>query len=162
MRKLVLVLAVTLSSFTNLMAQKDSVTVVDYVDEMTDEKYLFASRDLFVIDEEDTNKGIIITPGINVLNHKVRFIIETFKLGGCNENNILIIKFIDGSKFKMKSYNEFNCKGVTYFSTRNEMIIKLKNIEIDKIYYQNGRTYESGTFPISDKRYFIQLYKGLK
>ena len=88
-------------------------------------------------------------------------IVTPYKLGSCNENNTLIIKFVDGSKVKLSSWNKFDCDN-TYFDLTNSLESKFKTVEVEKIYYQNGRTYDSGTFPLENPRYFIQLYKGLK
>jgi len=166
MKKVLLGLALTVASFTSLTAQEktymnsiDSVTVTKEVDDMTDKVYWFASHRLIAANEE-RNKGFNISPSIRG-NSITDFIVTSANMGSCNENNTLIIKFIDGSKIRLKSWNDFSCEN-SYFKVSYSLTSKLKTTEIDKIYYQNGRTYDSGTFPVTRPRYFIQLYKSLK
>ena len=137
----------------------DSITVTKEVDDMTDKVYWFASHKLIAANKERT-KGFNISPSIRG-NSITDFIVTSANMGSCNENNTLIIRFVDGSKVKINSWNDFSCKN-SYFKTTSLLTRKLKTIEIDKIYYQNGRTYDSGTFPVTRPRYFIQLYKSLK
>jgi hypothetical protein len=166
MKKVLVTIALSVASLTSLTAQKstqlnsiDSVTVTKEVNEMTDKTYWFASHNLIGANEQRT-KGINIQPSIR--GKKISdLIVEPVGLGSCNENNTLIIKFVDGSKATLKSWNEFDCKN-SYFNIPIDLIKKLKTIEISKVYFQNGRTYDSGTFPVTRPRYFIQLYKGLK
>jgi len=147
--------AVSLVSF----AQSDTVKVYTYVEEMTEKSYIMTTVDL--IATENGTKGIKIMANISNAKELTSFIISQYDMGSaCNENNTLIIKFIDGSKIKILSYNQFSCKN-SYFRVPFTAVEQLKTLEIEKIYYQNGDSYESGTFPVNNPRYFIQLYKGL-
>jgi len=147
--------AVSLASF----AQSDTVKVYTYVEEMTEKSYIMTTVDL--IATENGTKGIKIMANISNAKELTSFIISQYDMGSaCNENNTLIIKFIDGSKIKILSYNQFSCKN-SYFSVPFTAVEQLKTLEIEKIYYQNGDSYESGIFPVNNPRYFIQLYKGL-
>mgnify|MGYP003657759163 CR=1 FL=1 len=160
--KQLLILAAIVLGISVAFGQKDSVKVFKYVNDMTDKSYWMTSISCFAVSETDENKGLIIDPSITSDAKSVRaFIVTSYKLGNCNENNTLIFKFNDGSKVKLRSWNEFSCKN-SYFNVTGVLADKLKNVEVEKIYYQNGRTYDSGTFPLDNPRYFIQIYKGLK
>jgi hypothetical protein len=157
MRKTITTIAAVLASFVSF-GQADSVTVKTTVDEMTDKVYVLPSSDL--IATSDGISGIKIMPCMNS-ERVTMFIVMQYSLGSaCNEDNTLIIKFTDGTKIKMKSWNDFDCE-TAYFSPSTTDDEKLKTLDIEKIYYQNGRSFQSGTFPVENSRYFIQLYKGL-
>lgn len=161
MKNIIVTLAAVVVSVLGVNAQTDSVTVTKHTDEMTDKVYLFPSATLFAIDKYDKKKRLIIRPSINVSTKELSLIVEPYKLGLCNENNTLIFKFSDGTKIKLKSWNSFDCKN-SYFEITKKLKNKLRTLEIEKVYYMNGYSYESGTFPVDNKRYFIQLYKSLK
>jgi hypothetical protein len=160
--KQLLILATLVLGMSVAFGQNDSVTVYKYTDEMTDDSFWMTSIRCFAISETDQNKGLIIDLSISNNATSIKSIIVfAYKLGSCNENNTLIFKFVDGSKIKLRSWNKFSCKN-SYFNVTSALADKLKNVEVEKIYYQNGRTYDSGTFPIDNPRYFIQVYRGLK
>lgn len=159
MKKLVLILvlvAVNLVSF----AQSDSVIVKRVVHEMTDEVYWSTNFRLVAANQELT-RGFTVQPIIDKGTYIIDLIVKPVGLGNCNENNVLIIKFVDGIKVKLKSWSDFDCT-VAYFTPTNYLVSKLKVVEVDKMYFQNGHTLDSGTFPVDNPKYFIQLYKGLK
>ena len=158
MKKLITTIALVAVSLVSF-AQSDSVTVSREVDDMTDKVSWYANVILVAANEGKT-KGITIQPSIANGSSINTLIVSPVGLGNCNEDNTLIIKFVDGSKVKLSSWNKFDCE-VAYFAPTSALVTKLKAVEIDKIYFQNGRTFDSGTFPVSRPRYFIQLYKGL-
>lgn len=158
MRRLLTALAL-LSSL--LVVAQDSVYVSKVVDEMTD-KVSYLPSTVFIA-SDDEKEGFIIDPYVDV--SKVTFkhiIVETFKMGSpCNEDNTLIFKFTDGTKMKLKSWNDFDCKA-SYFSINSVNAEILITKEISKAYFENGRSFVSGTFGVKNPRYFIQLCKSIE
>jgi len=157
MKKVALVFALTVVSLVSF-SQSDSVIVKKSVNEMTDEVRWVTNFRLVAANQELT-RGFTIQPIIDG-GAVVDLIVSSVGMGNCNDNNTLIIKFVDGSKVKLKSWNQFNCEE-SYFTPTNELVSKLKTLELDKMYFQNGYTFDSGTFPVDNPRYFIQLFKGL-
>lgn len=158
MKTLTLITIALLLSF-NLAAQSDSIIVSVVVDEMTDKEYYLTSKDLLATN--DNIKGVSI---MVITNNKVMssFAVKSYSMGSkCNENSTLIFLYSDGTKTKLKSWNKYSCK-TSYFTPTAEMITKLKTLEVEKIYFQNGTSLESGTFIITEKRYFIQVLIGLE
>jgi hypothetical protein len=84
-------------------------------------------------------------------------------IGGCNENDEIIILFENGEKIIKTSWKEFNCDGETYFNMDEEDIELLRTQPLSKIRMTNGRTYDSYTGDVKqkDKRYFIQVLYAL-
>lgn len=158
MKNIIVTLATVLISVLGVNAQTDSVTVVKTVNEMTDKVSYNAS--FVLLATNDGEKGLRIRPYL--ADKKLsNFMVYTYMMGSkCNKDNTLIIKFSDDTKIKLSSWNEFDCKN-SYFKVTPELLVKLKTLEIEKIYFLNGDSYESGTFKVEDKRYFIQLIKGL-
>lgn len=143
-------------------AQSDSVYIVKSLDDMSDKVYFFPSRQIACIsDDRKTGFGVSIFldkkgDGCSASDLKVKMV----NIGGCVENNQIIILFDDGEKISLVSWNDFNCKGDAWFTLSGSDKEKLSTTKIKKIKVQNGRTYESFTQEVkdSDKDYFIQLF----
>lgn len=151
---------ITLALITlNLSAQSDSVIVHNTTHEMTG-KILTKVSEPFIA-STDGERGVSLTMFFEN-NQLTGLTAYTYLMGvRCNENNIMIFKFSDGSKITLKSWNDFSCKN-SYFDTTQELITKFKTLELDKVYFMNGDSGIDGTFTISQKRYFIQIMKGTK
>lgn len=161
MKNLLLIFILLLSMgtlFSQSARWSDSVIVSRITDDMTDE--IDFECNVTFLCSNDGKKGIQIQPYYDGKELKT-FIVNTYKMGSeCNKNSTLIIKFVDGTKIKLSSWNKFSCTEA-YFSPRIHHE-KLSTLEIEKVYFMNGSSYESGVFPPYNKRYFIQYFKGLK
>ena len=142
-------------------AQDDSVYVQKMVDDMSEKVYYFPSRKM-VCATQDKKTGFTVSvfidkkgDGVVVSDLNVKMV----NIGSCVENNEMIIMFEDETKISLKSWNEFNCKGDAWFKTSKSDREKLATLRIKKIKVQNGRTYESYTYELTDDEdYFIQLF----
>lgn len=145
---------------------EDSVYVVKATDDMSGETYVYGSRD-FVCANDAVKIGFRVSTYIDFLNSdklSVSMITVTMVgIGGCNENDEMIILFENGEKITKTSWKKFNCDGETYFNMNKKDIQLLRTQPLSKIRMTNGRTYDSYTGDVKqkDKRYFIQLFYAL-
>ena len=160
MKKLhTLLLLLTLST-----AAAAQITIEKEVDYMTDKVSYEASERFYVADNERTS-GFAIDVVIDIENEKLYskgWIVTTADLGGCNEDNDLIILFTDGSRMNLKSFSKFNCDEVAFFylDLQQEAYIATKRIK--KMRFRNGYSYETYTAEVEVQDYFIQLYDAIE
>jgi hypothetical protein len=150
-----LLISAAFSSFSQVIIEKK-------IDEMTDEVAYLATR--FSAINEDEDKGLVMDVVINDNGsgfEAKHIAIQTIGLGSCNENNTLIILFEDGSKFTLKSWNEFNCKSLHFFTLSDSNIELLSSSLVSKIRITNGRDHSSVTVDVDFKNYFIEFYNQL-
>ena len=165
MRKLLFLmsamLVLTLSSFGQKITYK--------VDDMTDEySYTFHtsvdSSACFV--SEDNKTGFVISVGFREdlgkklstsLTFNVIYVHFAIKGMDCVENGNLIIKFIDGTKIILNSFNDFNCKDYFFFSVLPKQKLILSSTPIDKIMLSDNRSGVSYTFSPDNPKFFIEL-----
>jgi hypothetical protein len=143
---------------------KDSVYVVKATDDMSGKTYVYGNRD-FICANDDGGIGFRISTYINSKNLSFSMITATMVgIGGCNENDEIIILFENGEKITKKSWKKFNCDGEAYFNMNEKDIQILRTQPLSKIRMTNGRTYDSytGDVKLKDKRYFIQLFYALE
>ena len=141
----------------------DSVYVVKETDDMSGKTYVYGSRDFFCANDADAI-GFIVSTFINSDKLSVSIMTVTMVgIGGCNENDEIIILFENGEKITKTSWKKFNCDGETYFDINEKDIQLLRTQPLSKIRMTNGRTYDSYTGDVKqkDKRYFIQLLYAL-
>jgi len=137
--------------------QTDSVYVVKQTDAMSGKIYVNGSRD-FICANDVGKIGFRVSTHINSDNLKFSMITATMVgIGGCNENDEIIILFENGEKITKRSWNKFNCDGKAYFNMNDKDIQLLRTQTLSKIRMRNGRTYDSYTGDVKqkDKRYFI-------
>ena len=135
----------------------DSLFVIMNKDDMDGTITYYPSK--AILASEDGDKGFtlaaFLTSGMNVEDLKV-------KSGnlGCNEKDEIIILFDNDEKIVKKSWNEFNCKGNSWFHLSSSDKELLSKQPIKKVRFTSGRSYESYTQEIqgSDKTYFIRLF----
>jgi hypothetical protein len=158
MKKLNLIIALLLSTIT--IAQKDSVLIQKYLDDIENTTYYFSTYELIVSNDEKTGATLDVH-----INPDFTFSMITSKLvnlGLCTENVTLIIVFENGDKVTVESWNKFNCDGDAYFYLNKSDIDKLSTLAISKIRITNGYTYESVTATVDNPRYFIQIFWAIK
>jgi hypothetical protein len=130
------------------------------VDKMTDKAYAFSSKGLMC--SEDGDKGFFITADFQFKNGKVIYnglSLKSAKIGNCVEKSNLIFLFEDDTKFQLTAWNDFNCDGKSWFDYGGRSFDKLVHKKIKAIRFQNGRTFDSYTYPLtdSDKLYFLEV-----
>ena len=162
MKKLItsLLLLISLSVFS----QQDNYKLLYYKDIMTDKEYVFSREKIQCF--EDVKKGFIV--GISWKYDKNKIIysgltVVSAGIGACVEKDDLIILFEDDTKISLKSWNDFNCKGRSYFDLYGTELNNLTK-KIKAIRFQNGRDYSSYTFNLikeTDKTFFIDAKASL-
>lgn len=126
-------------------------------DVMTDKQYAYGNKSLFCL-KSDTegftisisykNKSDVVTySGISV---------RSAGIGSCTEHDKLLFLFEDDTKLSLVSWNDFNCKGTSYFDLYGKEFENL-NKKIKAIRFENGRSGESYTHFVKseDVDYFI-------
>lgn len=142
-----------------VVQKKDTVVIVKDFNEMTERTSYTTKQNFFATN--NGSKGVQIVPsfgesGIFLLN------VFTHEMGSvCNEQNTLILKFADGTKDYLRPYGKFNCDYAVFY-VEPEVLEKLETLEIEKVYFKNGSSLESGTFKVQQARFFIQLTQGIQ
>lgn len=153
---------------THLFSQ--SLTIKRTIDKMDDSEYFEASKSLKLVGA--SNKWFVIEPMLakNDSNKiECRGLYIRFSgIGSCNDNDVMDFLFMDGSKLKIKAFNEFHCKGTSAFIVSNVFSESLQSISalnkpIKSIRFTNGRTFDNLTVdvPAKDKKYFIELQSAI-
>ena len=152
MKKILLAMALC----TGLATAKD-IEILRFQDEMTDRVSFLPSKDILV---KEGKKGFRIFLQINNELEAIGLILFHAGIGGCSENDNLIILLENGEKLKLDSWGDFNCKGNSYYNINSFDIDLLGSSPIKKIMFKNGRTYDSMTkeVPADQKNYFIKLF----
>lgn len=138
----------------NKTTSSENIRILVAKDKMTDKTYYKLTKYLTF---QKGEKTLIIKPTID--NKKYSGISIYFdNIGSCNENNTLIFLFEDSTKFELQSWNEFNCKGYSYFDLYGKAFSKLQK-KVISIQFQNGRTYNTFTVDLdnSDQDYFMKV-----
>ena len=164
MKKSVITLVAILSFFTTLTAQK--VYIKKISDPMEDAPFYLLINDI-VLSNGSKTKGARMdafiddkNDGLIVGDVSVRMV----NIGGCVENNELVILFEDTTKITLVSWNKFNCDGNAWFHVSEDEALKLSTLKMKKIKITNGVTYDSFTSDIkpADADYYIQVYNAVK
>lgn len=159
LKNILLLLAVILStSETFSQSQSDSVYIIRETDDMSGKVYVYGNR-AFIVSNPENTTGFRISTYITDQFEVGMITVKMVGLGGCNENDEMIILLENGEKITKRSWKKFNCEGEAYFSLDNYDLDLLRKTPISKIRITNGRTYKSytGEVKTKDKRYFIQL-----
>jgi len=141
--------------FSASVTANDSIVFTKYQDKMTDRVYYMTNRDLIIANSTKTEGA-----KFQYVYDSNELIVTLVGLGGCNENNTIIILFENGLKQTLESWNKFDCEN-SYFKIEDDEL--LRKYEMQTIRVTNGYSFESVTvdIPKRNKRYFIQLYKSL-
>lgn len=157
-----LILAVTTSTS---FSQKDSVYISKISDDMEDKTYYFPSRKM-ICAKEDKKTGFSLSAFLQYKGDEITISelkVVMVNIGSCNEKDELIFLFEDDTKINLKSWNDFICKGDSWFMLSKSDREKLSTLKIKKIKVQNGRTFESYTHELTENQdYFVQLFYAAK
>lgn len=134
-------------------------------DKMTDNEYLFCNWNL--VAKKTQNTGFLLKiyfrkeDSVWVYSGLTSVVAG---IGGCHENDYLIIMFDDSTKVRTDMWNDFDCAGDVYFDFSRELEEMLRTKPINTIRLTNGRTYDSYQVTYTkkeDKDYFITYFKKL-
>ena len=102
----IFILTTFIIGFNFLNAQSpDSVYIEKFVDEMEGKEYLLTSNNLTFLNDSQ-NKGFTLTAFMTSGFDLTTVYVEMFGLGGCNENDVIIIQLENGETRKLKKQNK--------------------------------------------------------
>lgn len=141
------------------------IYIIKEVDDMTDKVYYYMSKGLLCVNDEQ-NKGFRVNYSFSAKGGVVKIDgLSVKSVGlGCVKATSLIFLFEDGSKINITSWNDFNCKGNSWFMASAANQKKLAEKKIAKIRVQNGDNGKSYTQELTgaDQSYFINSTNALK
>ena len=135
--------------------------IIKDCDDMTD-KCSYYPRFNMILANDDKTVGFTLDARIVEKEGQLSvadIMVLSVNIGNCNENDKLILMLSDSTKLSLVSWNKFNCEGNAWFSLRESDVNRLASNKIIKAYFQNGRSYDSFTKPITgeDQDYFVKL-----
>lgn len=146
MKKTILIF---MSALTLSASAQDSATVKK--DDMTGEYLASAPRSIICM-SDDREKGFKLFMGVDYEKNRLKYsgvICLSYNIGSCVEHDNLIFLFEDGTNYTTpSSWNDFNCKGYSYFDFKGKDMMKL-NKRIKAIRFTNGRTSDYYTHYLS-------------
>jgi hypothetical protein len=133
-------------------------------DKMTDKSYAFGSKSLLC--SEDGKKGFIVSISLNFKDGEVTYRglnVTSAGIGSCVEKSTLIFLFEDDTKVQVAAWNDFNCEGKNYMDWQGKSFDKITIKKVKALRFQNGRTYDSFTYNLTDKEqsYFLEVASAL-
>jgi len=133
-------------------------------DVMTDKELVWGSK--IILCSEDGKKGFSIRVSFEKKKDEVKYqglTVISAGIGNCMEKDELIFLFEDDSKYSLKSWQDFNCAGKSYFDLYGKFFDEFNSKKIKAIRLTNGRSYESYTYkPTStEASYFIEVKQAL-
>lgn len=147
---LLTLLMVTYSQNTDSITESkvtESKLISKSVDEFTD-KVSYSTRGMvFYADGGDMKtEGMVMEVFLKNKKGKLNsgtVYLKAAGMKGCiDEGSTLIVMFENGEKTTLTNWNDFNCKGINYFSLSGKEDL-FKNNKIKALKYTNKRTYES-------------------
>lgn len=162
MKKLSVLFGALLLAFSGF----SQVKIEKEIDDMTDKVSYYVSH-LFVVANDEQTKGFTIKAMLKEDKtagkiYSDGWIVNSYNLGGCNEDNELIFLFTDGSKITLKSFSKFRCERYSFFALTLEEEAMIASKEIDKVRFTNGYTFDSYTGAPVNSKFFIEVYDALE
>ena len=146
---------------------KDSIEnkIIYSFDVMTDVEYLKFEKGLLC--SRDGETGFIIFVDITLEKGIIKydgFRVTSANIGSCLEESKIIFLFEDDTKIDLVSWNDFNCKGNSYYDLYAKFWDKISTKKVTAIRFTNGRSYESYTYELTSKEqsYFMELNELIK
>ena len=174
MKKLTLILItllVSLSTFgqtkkpTTSQLPKKTFILLYEKDKMTDKEYLICNWKLIALKTKST--GFLLKPefvkddSLWLYNGLTCLVAG---IGGCHEDDFLIILFDDGTRVRTEMWNKFDCEGNVYLDWDKELEEVLRTKSINTIRLTNGRSFDYHEVTYTkkeDKNYFITYFNKL-
>lgn len=140
-------------------------TIIGDCTDLSGNCYYYVKENIIVTNSEKS-KGFTFSPSVDMKNKNLvcdGIIASMVNIGGCCENNTMIMLLADSSTITLKSWNKFNCKGDAFFNLTKDEAQLLRTHKILKAQIKNGRTYDSfqNSIPTSDQDYFLRFFKEL-
>jgi len=150
-----------IASLVATIAAQAQPYIVQSCDDMTDKCIYYPSEKIIIANEAKT-KGFTISLHLTQKPSQIGvsgIMCKVVNIGGCDENDKLILMLSDSTKISLVSWNDFNCEGNAWFNVKESEVERLATHKVIKAYIQNGRTYDSlsGEIPVEEQEYFIKL-----
>jgi hypothetical protein len=167
--KKILVVIVTLFSFSIFSQNKESEIICFSIDEFNDVKNVYASGFIAYMDGGDLNsQGLKFNSTVKEKKGKIKkyysISVRAYGIDKCVEKGSkLNVIFENGEKTVLRSWNDFNCQNRNYFniSIKQYKLFKKSKIKALKYTNVNLKSYQSITVKenISDEisSYFLNL-----
>lgn len=142
MKKILLVI-VTLFSFSISSQSKESEIICFSVDEFNDQKNVYASGFIAYMDGGDLkSQGLLFNSNVKEkrgkMNKYYSISVTPYGIDKCVEKgSTLNIIFENGEKTVLRSWNDFNCQGRNYFNVSIKQYKLLKKSKIKALKYTN-------------------------
>lgn len=141
-------------------AQSDKVKIDHCVDKISKRHYYMTDR--LVMLDKSSSKGMVIQPKLGMKGDSIELESIIFKqanICSCQENSKLYFLFEDDEVVTLKSWNKFNCDGLSYFDFNTDELRSLKTKKIKSIRFENGYKFATFTYSLnnSEASYFIRL-----
>ena len=132
------------------ICQNESTLICKTVDEFTDETSISAVDNIIMYEDggDMKSEGMVAAAFLRVGDKSGKLEISTVYLKvlgieGCvDKDSTLDIIFDNGEKTQLVNWNDFDCKGVNYFSLTNKENL-FKSSGIKAIKYTNKRNYDT-------------------
>jgi hypothetical protein len=127
---------------------------------------LYYVEDELIVTNANESRAFRFHPQVQMKNDKltcVGIIALMLNIGNCNEHDTLILLLEDGSKITLKSWNDFNCKGNSWYNIGKDDLALLRQHKIVKAQIQNGYSYESLVNDVAPQYqdYFFRFFQSL-
>ena len=160
MKKTFLIIATLFCGITS-----KSQTIIGDCTDLSGNCFYYVKENIIVTNSEKS-KGFTFSPSVDMKNKNLvcdGIIASMVNIGGCCENNTMIILLADSSTITLKSWNKFNCEGNAFFHLTKDEAQLLRTHKILKAQIKNGRTYDSfqNSIPTSNQDYFFRFFKQL-
>ena len=161
---LVAILFIALNCISQKVSNNGDYEIHICKDKMTDKEYAFGNKYLMCSDDEKIGFTVYVSwkkEGKDVSYRGLS--VTSAGIGGCVENCKLIILFEDETKVTLESWNDFNCKGTSYFDLRSKEFDNFNSKKVTAIRFTNGRSYESYTYKLKpeEQSFFIEAKEAL-
>lgn len=156
MKKFILTLSIY-AIFASFATAQKKYEILVCKDIMTDKEYAYGNKSLLCLKSDSEGFNLSISYQNKKDNVKYSGItVRSAGIGTCNEKDKLLFLFEDDTKLSLVSWNDFNCKGTSYFDLYGKEFENL-NKKIKAIRFENGRSGESYThfIKLEDADYFI-------
>jgi hypothetical protein len=162
MKKLFYILIIHLvcqEGYSQVMVDTTKFYIKHLTDQMTDKQYFIASAGLLCTNDGDV--GFLIRPTFELKKGRITYTglsVKSSGIGNCVENSEINFLFEDGSKLMDRSWNDFNCKGNSYFDFKSVLLSKV-NKPLKAVRFTNGREFKSFTYTLKpeETNYFIEV-----
>ena len=143
--------------------EPEMLSIAHMKDDVSGEEYRGMSRSLIAKEGKDGFGIQIVIKKKGDSYYADNIMMNVKGVGSCQEDNTVYFLFDDGTKEKLKMWNDFNCDGDAYFRLNESILAKLSK-PIKTIRIENGRTFDTYDSNLTgqDKNYFIEVSEAIK